>query len=253
VPQSFSADWQSWVAFRKENIMPFASSNRFAAARLSILLALVAATAEVAVGESARAAVGTEMSSVVKSGEAESFVQTSIDNGYRILNNKALSPDERQMQFRQFLISLIDTKRVALFTVGSYARTASDGEMAGFLAAYDDFAAAMYQGYFDWYTGQNLRVANSIVRSQDDVVVYADVVAPNGARPFKIGFRVRKDEAQKNVVTDFQFEGIWLALNQRADFTSYLQQHGGNFATLSTELQKRTQRFKELWAPPAKR
>jgi len=238
---------------KRKNIMPFASSSRFAVAHLSILL--VAATVAVAVGDngSARAAVGTEISSAYKSSEAEMFVQTSIDSGYRILNNKALSADERQMQFRQFLISLIDTKRVALFTVGSYARTASDSEMAGFLAAYDDFAATMYQGYFDWYTGQRLRVANSIVRRQDDVVVYADVVAPNGARQFKVGFRVRKDEAQKNVVTDFQFEGIWLALNQRADFSAYLQQHGGDFATLTTELRRRTQHFKELWAPPAKR
>ena len=111
----------------------------------------------------------------------------------------------------------------------------------------------MYQGYFDWYTGQSLRVVNSVVRSQDDVVVYADVIGPNGSPQFKIGFRVRQDAAQKNIVTDFQFEGVWLALNQRADFTSFLQQNKGDFALLSVELQKRTQHFKEAWAPPARR
>jgi len=185
--------------------------------------------------------------------EAETFVQTSIDRGYLILNNKDLSANDRQMQFREFLNSITDTKRVALFTLGTYARAGSQSDIDRFLVAYDEFAAAMYQGYFDWYTGQSLRVANSAVRTADDVVVYADVIGPSGAPQFKVGFRVRKDSAQRNIVTDFQFEGVWLALNQRSDFTSFLQQNKGNFALLSAELQKRTQRFREAWAPPAKR
>ena len=182
--------------------------------------------------------------------EAETFVQTSIDRGYQILNNRDLSATERQAQFRTFLNSITDTKRVALFTLGTFARNAPKDDLDRFFATYDEFAAAMYQGYFDWYTGQSLRVVNSATRAADDVVVYADVIGPNGAPQFKVGFRVRKDSAAKNIVTDFQFEGVWLALNQRSDFTSFLQQNKGSFALLSTELEKRTQRFREVWAPP---
>lgn len=231
--------------------MPFAISR---AAFLAILLALIATTAEVARGgQAGHAAVGIDVSDAHKANEAEAFVQASIDRGYGILNNKELSAADRQMQFREFLSSITDTKRVALFTLGPHARSASQSDIERFLVTYDEFAAAMYQGYFDWYTGQSLRVVNSVVRSQDDVVVYADVVGPSGTPQFKIGFRVRKDAAQKNIVTDFQFEGVWLALNQRADFTSFLQQNKGDFGLLSTELQKRTQRFREAWAPPAQR
>jgi len=230
--------------------MPFTISRAVVLA----ILALIATTAEVAVGgQTGHAAVGIDVSDAHKAGEAETFVQASIERGYRILNNKDLGANDRQMQFREFLNSITDTKRVALFTLGTYARSASETDSDKFFAAYDEFAAAMYQGYFDWYTGQNMRVVNSVVRSQDDVVVYADVMGPNGTPQFKIGFRVRKDAAQKNIVTDFQFEGVWLVLNQRADFTSFLQQNKGDFASLSTELQKRTKRFREAWAPPAHR
>jgi ABC-type transporter MlaC component len=232
--------------------MPFAVSR---AVFLAILLALVATTGEVARGQQAgaRAAVGIDVGDAHKANEAEAFVQASIERGYAILNNKSLSTTERQLQFREFVNSITDTKRVALFTIGTYARTGSQSDIDSFLATYDEFAAAMYQGYFDWYTGQSLRVANSVVRTQDDVVVYADVIGPNGAPQFKIGFRVRKDAAQKNIVTDFQFEGVWLALSQRSDFTSFLQQNRGNFTLLNSELQKRTQRFREAWAPPGQR
>ena len=231
--------------------MPFAISR---AVFLAILLALIATTAEIVRGgQAGHAAVGIDVSDAHKAGEAEAFVQLSIDRGYRILNNKELGAYDRQLQFREFLNSITDTKRVALFTLGTYARSASQTDTDKFFAAYDEFAAAMYQGYFDWYTGQSMRVVNSVVRSQDDVVVYADVMGPNGTPQFKIGFRVRKDASQKNIVTDFQFEGVWLVLNQRADFTSFLQQNKGDFALLSSELQKRTKRFREAWAPPAHR
>lgn len=210
--------------------------SRVLALCLFVLLALFSVTAGVAAAAPAN--------------DAEAFVQTSIDRGYQILNKKELSATERQVQFRMFLNSITDTKRVALFTLGTYARGASQPDVDRFLATYDEFAAAMYQGYFDWYTGQSLRVVNSTARAADDVVVYADVIAPNGAPQFKVGFRVRKDLTQRNIVTDFQFEGVWLALNQRSDFTSFLQQNKGNFTLLSDELEKRTQRFREAWAPP---
>jgi ABC-type transporter MlaC component len=185
--------------------------------------------------------------------DAEIFVQTSVDRGYQILNNKQLSGMEREKQFRDFLNSITDTKRVAVFTLGTYARSGSKDEIDRFLVAYDAFAAAMYQGYFDWYTGQRVRVVSSTVRAADDVVVYCDVIGPAGTPQFKVGFRVRKDSAQKNILTDFQFEGVWLVLNQRSDFTSFMQQNKGSFGLLTAELEKRTQRFKEAWAPPARK
>jgi phospholipid transport system substrate-binding protein len=221
--------------------------------RLLLSLVLLAAATMGSVTASigtANAAAVSEASKAAGAKEAETFVQTSIDAGYRILNNKSLGTDERRAQFRTFLLSIVDTNRVAIFTLGNYARMASPSERDRFLAAYDEFAAAMYQGYFDWYTGQILRVANSAVRTPDDVVVYADVMGPNGAPQFKVGFRVRNDESGKHVITDFQFEGVWLALTQRSEFTAFLQQQRGDFNALVSEIQKRTQRFKEAWAPP---
>lgn len=232
--------------------MQFASLSRFTTRCLSVL-ALTATMAAVAVGDhgSAKAAIGFQaLTAPPAAADIEAFVQSSINRGYTILNDQKLDADQREAQFRDFVRSITDTKRVALFTLGEFSRTASESDLKSFLEAYDDFTAAMYQGYFNWYTGQSLRVANSIARSADDVVVYADVVQPDGSRKYKVGFRVRKDDTQRNIVTDFQFEGVWLALNQRTDFTAYLQQHRGNFTALTAELKKRTEQFKTVWAPP---
>jgi len=63
----------------------------------------------------------------------------------------------------------------------------------------------------------------------------------------KIAFRVRSGGDRKDIITDLQVEGAWLGLNQRADFASYFQQHGGMpaLASLSSELESRAQRIKE--------
>ena len=50
------------------------------------------------------------------------------------------------------------------------------------------------------------------------------------------------------VITDMQAEGIWLAVTERADFTSYLQQHGGNLTLLSGELHDRASAIRTVLA-----
>jgi phospholipid transport system substrate-binding protein len=236
-----------------KNSMQITGSVQCVALGLCLLLAVAATSANAAVGAGITGgpAALSSRSNASAASEAEKFVQTNIDNGFLILN-KDSDATERRRQFREFLFTLVDTKRIALFTLGPYARQASGNDLETFLTAYDNFVAAMLQGYFDWYKGEDLRVASSMARSADDVVVFADILGPNGTSRFRAGFRVRHDSAGNNVVTDFQFEGVWFALNHRADFTSYLQRHSGSFAGLSTELDKRTERFKKDWAPPTK-
>jgi len=40
-----------------------------------------------------------------------------------------------------------------------------------------------------------------------------------------------------------QVEGVWLALSQRSDFTSFLQQHGGSVAALTDHLHMQAQQI----------
>src|SRR5205807_600067 len=63
--------------------------------------------------EPARAAVATT--------QVEDFVQRNIDKGYGILRNKSLADPERHAQFRTFMLSISDMRRIGLFALGQYA------------------------------------------------------------------------------------------------------------------------------------
>jgi phospholipid transport system substrate-binding protein len=173
---------------------------------------------------------------------AETFVQDSIDKGYTILNDSALSADERENRFRAFLISVLDMRRIAAFTLGPYERRASVAELDDFDKAFTDYIATIYQQKLDAYTGQTIHVTGSMVRAADDVIVTANTVgAASTQPPVNLAFRVRNNNNGKNSIIDVQVEGIWLALTQRDEFTDYLQQHGGDIQGLTNELGSRAQ------------
>lgn len=177
---------------------------------------------------------------------AEVFVQENIDKGYTILNNASLPADKRRAEFRDFMLSLTDTKRIGLFTLGRYANGASQADLNGFFSAFTDYAVAVYESRLSKYKGQTLKVTGSTERSADDVVVNADVVNPNAppnAPPIKVAMRVRKTADGRPIITDMQVEGIWLALSQRSDFGGFLQQHGGSIAALTDDLKMQAQQI----------
>jgi phospholipid transport system substrate-binding protein len=179
-----------------------------------------------------------------KPNPAETFVQNGVDKGHAILNDPTVSVGERESRFRAHLLTIIDLKRVSAFTLGPYARGAPIAAIASFENAFAEFVSAVYQRSLD-VDGQTIRVTGSIARAADDVIVTADVIrATVKEAPSKIAFRVRKTDSGNDAVTDFQAEGVWLALTQRDDFTAYLQQHGGDILQLAEELESRTDRIR---------
>jgi phospholipid transport system substrate-binding protein len=174
---------------------------------------------------------------------AETFVQANIEKGYAILNSTTLGEDQRHAQFRDFMLSLTDARRIGMFTLGQYANSASKEDLEAFIDAFSDYAVAVYESRLSKYKGQTLKVTGSVQRAADDVVVNTDVVNPGmpNAQPLKAAFRVRKTSDGRPIVTDIQVEGVWLALSQRSDFTGFLQQHGGRLPDLTADLQRQTQ------------
>src|SRR5690349_10586275 len=78
------------------------------------------------------------------SAAAEAFVQTNVERGLQILNNRSLSKAQRQEQFRGFLVTLTDLRRIALYTLGPARRAATPAEQEAFVDAFRNYAFAVY-------------------------------------------------------------------------------------------------------------
>lgn len=178
---------------------------------------------------------------------AESFIQQNIDKGYAILADTNLTPQKRAANFRTLLGGIMDGKRIAVFTLGPYSRGASSTQIDGFSDAFLDFVIAVLQHDIAGSPGETLSVTGSIVRAPDDIIVTAKLTGSaraNGA-PINMGFRVRKDAKGADSLVDLQVEGVSMAMAQRSDFSSWLQQHDGDVAGLTRELENRAALFRD--------
>jgi phospholipid transport system substrate-binding protein len=167
---------------------------------------------------------------------AESFVDENIHKGLDILKDKRLSSVQRRDQFEGLLLSLVDVRRIALFTLGQYRRSAPPDDVEAFVTAFKNYAAAEYQSYFSKYTNQTLKVIGSTERTPTDFIVQTQLVdATSNQPPAEVDFRVRTDTG-KPVLVDVAYQGIWLSLEQRDQFVAFLGQNNGNVRSLVAHL-----------------
>ncbi len=167
---------------------------------------------------------------------AESFVNENIQKGLEILRDKKLTVPQRRDQFKALLLGLVDTRRIALYTLGQYRNSASPADIDAFAAAFQNYATAAYQTYFAKYTDQVLKVTGSTQRNPTDFIVHTQLIDPGSSQPpAAVDFRVRTDQG-KPVVVDVAYEGIWLSIQQRDQFVGFLGQNNGNVRTLIAHL-----------------
>jgi phospholipid transport system substrate-binding protein len=168
---------------------------------------------------------------------AEQLVSDNIQKGFDVLNDMKLTPDQRHERFQGFLLGVMDLTRVATFTLGPYAPKASQADRDAFAAAFRRFAVAVYQSFFAKYAGQTLKVVGSHSNAPGDDIVATILVDPsdNSGKPVEIDFRVRSDTGTAAIV-DISVSGMWLAIEERDQFTSFLDKNRGDIALLIAHL-----------------
>lgn len=174
---------------------------------------------------------------------AQNYVQSNVQTALGILQDTTLSASARRERIHAFLLSLLDTQRVALFMLGSAQSTASPTLVAAYTDTCRDFMAANYDSKLGTYAGQTLRVTGATQHAPGDFVVSAVVIDPsgsaNGKAPPEVDFRV-VDEGGRFYIVDASIEGVWLAVAERDDFQGFLNAHNGDVAALTAHLKDMT-------------
>jgi len=173
--------------------------------------------------------------------EAQSYVQSNVQSALSILQDHSLSSGERRDRIHTFLLSLLDTQRIALFMLGSAKDTASPDAIAAYTEACRDFMVANYDSKLGGYAGQTLRVTGATQHGPGDFVVQAQLIDPNagGKPPPEVAFRIIADDGKLYIV-DANVEGVWLAVAERDDFQGFLAAHKGDVSALTAHLKEMT-------------
>jgi len=146
----------------------------------------------------------------------------------------------REAGIRRVLESYFDLAYIGRATLGSYWNQATPQQRERFLKASASVEARSYAERFGQYRGQTITVGRINPKGSGVSIVDSRLTQTSGD-PVTVQWEVR-NEGQGLRIVDVRTEGVSMAMTRRADFVSYIRNHGGQVEPLIDELEARANR-----------
>lgn len=173
--------------------------------------------------------------------KAKVFIQDLASKAITLLSNEELTLDQKAAGFRVLIDDKVDFERIGYFALARYRRTVDRSDLAEFNVLFKEFAIRIYESRLSEYGGQKLEVIGSLQANKKDIIVESLGQFPDFSKPLEINWRVRNG-GSSFVIIDIQVVGVWMALEQREQFTSILSQNNGDLAVLNEYLEEQLER-----------
>lgn len=160
--------------------------------------------------------------------EAEGFLIGAANSTLQLLDDAKGSAADRTAKFAAAMDKYCDIPGVARFALGRYRTRFDDKAYGEYSAAFRDFLLAAYQGQLDRFRGEKVTLVGSDVRKPGDVVVNTKVSQKRaGKEDLPVNWRVKKGADGAWRIIDLSALGVWLAIEQQANFAAALDQGNG--------------------------
>jgi phospholipid transport system substrate-binding protein len=135
----------------------------------------------------------------------------------------------------------VDIDGVGRFVLGRWWRQASPAEHQEYSRLFEETLVNNLSARLGEYRGVRLSLDRAPQRSEDGVLVNTVIIRPNAAH-FSLDWRVGEVGGQPKVM-DVIAEGTSLRLTQRSEYSSVIQNHGGQVAALLAAMRNQLQQL----------
>lgn len=132
------------------------------------------------------------------------------------------------------LMDLIAVDEISRFALGKYARTADDAALSTYQTAFKGYLQNQLQSHLSDIGAVQFEIVNTIERDSDDIIVETTATGAD-AELSEVNWRLKKIGGTWKVV-DVEAMGLWLAIEQRAQFDAKLGSNGGDVEALAADL-----------------
>lgn len=159
--------------------------------------------------------------------EAEIFMSRVL-----VKANSAMAAQSEQERFTgvsELVDEYVDMRRTGRFVLGQYARKMTRQQAEIYYPLFERFATSIYQEVLSNYSGQELVVSGSVDRSERDIIVFSRLANAKRGDPLAdTNFQWRLYRTPDGLkVVDAGADNIWLAIEQRSQFTAVVANNGG--------------------------
>ena len=168
-----------------------------------------------------------------------SYVMEMTTNAINTLTDKSISQNEKESQFGKLFDKNFDVPSISRFVLGKYWKQASLDQKKNFIKAFRNYVVKTYSSRFNEYSGEKLKLVNYENEKNPKIFLVHTILERQDAPVIKVDWRIGKKK-DRFVILDIIIEGISLAITQRSEFVSVIDQNEGNIDKLISILKEKT-------------
>ena len=168
-----------------------------------------------------------------------SYVISTTEKAINTLTDESINQQEKEVRFGKLFDENFDIPSISRFVLGKYWKSATKTQKKEFIVTFRNYVVKTYSSRFNEYTGEKLSLISSENESNPKLFIVHTALNREDAPPIKVDWRVglKKD---RYVILDIIIEGISLAITQRSEFTSVIDQNDGNVDNLIKLLKEKS-------------
>ena len=163
------------------------------------------------------------------------YVMEMTKNAIDTLTNQSTSQEEKEIKFGELFDKNFDVPSISRFVLGKYWKQASIDQKKKFIKSFRNYIVKTYSSRFNEYTGEQLKLLNTENESNPRIFLVHTALERQDAPMIKVDWRIGKKK-DRFVILDIIIEGISLAITQRSEFVSVIDQNEGNIDQLISML-----------------
>ena len=167
------------------------------------------------------------------------YVMTMTKNAIDTLTSQSISQQEKELQFGQLFDKNFDVPSISRFVLGKYWKQASTDQKKKFIKTFRNYVVKTYSSRFNEYSGEQLQLLNTENESNPKIFLVHTALERQDAPIIKVDWRIGKKK-DRFVILDIIIEGISLAITQRSEFVSVIDQNEGNIDQLISMLKEKS-------------
>jgi len=167
---------------------------------------------------------------------AEDLIRDVSSNAIEILSSEENNEDEKFEAFRILLDENVNTNLIAKFVIKKYWKDLTSKQQKEFTNLFKIYIIKSYSLKLNSYSGEIISITGSKKLNEKYILVNSKVSKEEQNTGIEVDWRV-KIEDEKMKIVDLVVEGISLAVAQRAEFTSIIENNNGDIEVLLLKLQ----------------
>ena len=176
---------------------------------------------------------------VMAASDPGAYVIEITKNAINTLTDESIDQKKKETKFGELFDKNFDIPSISRFVLGKYWKQASLDQKKQFIKAFRNYVVKTYSSRFNEYSGEQLQLLNTENESNPNIFLVHTALERQDAPIIKVDWRIGKKK-DRFVILDIIIEGISLAITQRSEFVSVIDQNEGNIDQLISMLKEKS-------------